>query len=416
MPHALAPAALAHVQAGDLEHRRAPQQVRRDAGGRGARDEHPDDRRTEDRDVHVQPAAGPRAGEGAEHGLVGRLRHDGPASVAQAGARLAPQREQVGEVVRYALADDDGRSGHALLLERGRPAATARLLEPGPVGPRRRSGIMSPDVPRRAGTETRGSGKHGGTRGVRGGTVPVGAGTALNVVTVLLGSALGVALGHRLPERTRSVVTDGLGLVTLLVAALSAAAVLDPVLATAVGEGAPVLVVLGSLLLGGVAGSLLRVEDRLEGLGAALQARLAQDGGDRSRFVEGFVTASLVFCVGPLTVLGSLSDGLGRGIDQLALKSTLDGVAAVAFAASLGWGVAASALVVLVVQGSLTAVGALVGGVVPEAAVSATTAVGGLLLVGVGLRLLAVRAVPVGDLLPALLVAPLLTQVVAALR
>jgi hypothetical protein len=246
--------------------------------------------------------------------------------------------------------------------------------------------------------------------------VPVGAGTALNVVTVLLGSALGVALGHRLPERTRSVVTDGLGLVTLLVAALSAAAVLDPVLATAVGEGAPVLVVLGSLLLGGVAGSLLRVEDRLEGLGAALQARLAQDGGDRSRFVEGFVTASLVFCVGPLTVLGSLSDGLGRGIDQLALKSTLDGVAAVAFAASLGWGVAASALVVLVVQGSLTAVGALVGGVVPEAAVSATTAVGGLLLVGVGLRLLAVRAVPVGDLLPALLVAPLLTQVVAALR
>ncbi|RJK93731.1 DUF554 domain-containing protein [Vallicoccus soli] len=263
--------------------------------------------------------------------------------------------------------------------------------------------------------------------------MPVGTGTALNVATVLAGSALGVALGHRLPERTRSVVTDALGLVTLLVAALSAVAVLDPALRAAVGASAPVLVVLGSLVVGGVAGSLLRVEDRLDGLGALVQRRLAGGGAGagagegaagegaageaaRARFVEGFVTASLVFCVGPLTVLGSLSDGLGRGIDQLALKATLDGFASVAFAASLGWGVAASALVVLVVQGGLTAVGALVGGVVPESSVAALTAVGGLLLVGVALRLLRVRPVPVGDLLPALVVAPLLTAVVAALR
>ena len=127
------------------------------------------------------------------------------------------------------------------------------------------------------------------------------------------------------------------------------------------------------------------------------------------------MTASLVFCIGPLTVLGTLSDGLGRGIEQLALKSTLDGFASLAFAASLGWGVAASALSVLVVQGTLTVLGAVLGDLLPEALVAATTATGGVLLLGVGLRLLAVKAVPVGDLLPALVAAPLLTALVAAL-
>lgn len=246
----------------------------------------------------------------------------------------------------------------------------------------------------------------------------VGAGTALNVATVLAGSTAGVLVGHRLPQRTRDVVTDALGLVTLLVAALSAASVLDGELGRATGQGAPVLIVLGALLVGGIAGSLLRIEQRLEDAGAALQRRLARNSSstDRQRFVEGFVTASLVFCVGPLTILGSLSDGLGRGIDQLALKSALDGFAAIAFAASFGWGVAASALTVLIVQGAITVIGAALGGVLPEAHVAAITATGGLILVGVALRLLRIKPLPVGDLLPALLVAPLLTALVAALR
>jgi uncharacterized membrane protein YqgA involved in biofilm formation len=128
------------------------------------------------------------------------------------------------------------------------------------------------------------------------------------------------------------------------------------------------------------------------------------------------VLSSLVFCVGPLTILGSLSDGLGRGIDQLALKSTLDGFASIAFAASLGWGVAAAAAVVLVVQGSLTLAGWAAGGLLPAAEISALTATGGVLLLGVGMRLLRLRAVPVADLLPALVVAPVLTVVVAAWR
>lgn len=248
-----------------------------------------------------------------------------------------------------------------------------------------------------------------------------GIGTLVNVVTVLLGTVIGVLVGHRLHQRTRDVVTDALGLVTLLIAASAAMAVSDPDLEQAVGSSAPMLIVLGSLLVGGIAGSILGIEDRLERFGGWLQRRLSRklpaegsSGTDRQRFIEGFVTASLVFCVGPLTVLGSINDGLGNGADQLFLKSALDGFAAIAFAASLGWGVGASALAVLVVQGSLTVLGAVLGDVLPAAHVAALTATGGLMLVGVALRLLHVKQVPVGDLLPGLLVAPALVALVAA--
>ena len=282
-------------------------------------------------------------------------------------------------------------------------------------------------------------------------TVFPGLGTAVNVVTVLIGSSLGLLLGARLPTRTRNTVTDALGLVTLLIGALSAAEVGSAALATAVGSSAPVLIVLGALLLGGIAGSLLDIEARLEGFGGWLRTRLSRRASSvrrhvpagtplsdatspgipagslsadvaspeqaaRERFIEGFVTASLIFCVGPLTILGSLSDGLGRGPDQLMLKAALDGFASIAFAASLGVGVMASVVAIVVVQGSLTLVGVLVGDVLPEAYIAAITATGGLLLLGVGLRLLQIKAIPVGNLLPALLVAPALVALVAALR
>lgn len=264
-----------------------------------------------------------------------------------------------------------------------------------------------------------------------------GIGTLVNMSTVLIGATVGVLVGHRLPQRTRDVVTDALGLVTLLIAASTATAVADPVLADAVGESAPVLIVLGALVIGGVTGSLLGIESGLERFAAWLRrvligghdasaeaAEAAEAAGetgrrDRERFVEGFVASSVLFCVGPLTVLGSLSDGLGRGADQLFLKSALDGFAALAFAASFGWGVAASALSVLVVQGSLTLAGLFLGDVLPDAHVGALSATGALMLVGVAFNLLRLRAagpLKVGDLLPALLVAPLLTQAVAVLR
>ena len=241
-----------------------------------------------------------------------------------------------------------------------------------------------------------------------------GTGTLVNVATVLVGSGVGVVVGHRLPERTRDVVTDALGLTTLLIAILSAFAVTDPALIASVGKNAPMLIVLGSLLIGGIVGSLLRLEHRVESLGGWLQSRLTRSGdsAERRRFIEGFVAASLLFCTGPLTVLGSLSDGLGRGADQLYLKSVLDGFAALAFASSFGWGVAASALTVIVIQGGLTVVGLLLGDVLSDAQVAALGATGGLLLAGIALRLLRIREVPVADLLPALIVAPILVAAI----
>ncbi|KRF16046.1 DUF554 domain-containing protein [Nocardioides sp. Soil796] len=243
-----------------------------------------------------------------------------------------------------------------------------------------------------------------------------GTGTVVNVLAVLLGAGIGVLLGNRLPERTRDLVTDALGLVTLLIAADSARAAFSPALADHTGKGAPLLIVLGSLLVGGIIGSLLRLEQRVEGLGGYLQRRLQGSGStaERHRFIEGFVTASLIFCTGPLTILGALNDGLGNGADQLLLKSALDGFAAIAFAAAFGWGVAASVLTVVVVQGSLTGLGVALGDVLPEPHLAAITASGGLLLVGVALRLLRIRELAVADLLPALLVAPLLVTVAHA--
>lgn len=244
-----------------------------------------------------------------------------------------------------------------------------------------------------------------------------GLGTLVNVVTVLVGAGLGRVLGDRLPTRTRDLVTDALGLVTLLIAGTSAVAVLDPALAERVGDSAPMLIVLGAVVGGGIIGSALRLELRLEQLGGWLQRRLTRRASaDRERFVEGFVVASLLFCTGPLTILGSLNDGLGNGAEQLYLKAVLDGFAAMAFAASFGWGVAASVVTVVVVQGSLTLLGVLLGDVLPAAELAATTAVGGLVLVGVALRLLRIREVAVADLLPALLLAPLLVAGVGALR
>lgn len=257
------------------------------------------------------------------------------------------------------------------------------------------------------------------------------------MAAVLIGGTVGLLVGHRLSQAVRSVVTDALGLVTLLVAALSAYQVTDPDFVAAVGEGVPVLIVLGSLLLGGIAGALLRLEERLASLAGTVQRyaeRWSPEGKpdddvgsssgtaadaapvvtSRERFIEGWLTTSLLFCVGPLTILGSLSDGLGRGIDQLVLKSSLDLFAAMAFAASFGVGVLFSALSVAVVQGVLTAVGVALGSVVPDAHIAALTAVGGLLLVGLSLRLLRVRDVPVANLLPALVVAPCLVTLVAA--
>jgi uncharacterized membrane protein YqgA involved in biofilm formation len=189
---------------------------------------------------------------------------------------------------------------------------------------------------------------------------------------------------------------------------------LDQEFVSAVGPGIPLLIVIGAILIGGITGSALKIEQRLEKLGSVLQKRFAGKGSkdSKEKFITGFVNASLVFTIGPLAILGALSDGLGQGIEQLATKSILDAFASLAFAASLGWGVALSAIPVGIWQGSVTLIAFSVGAVVSAPVVSALTATGGVLLLGVGLRLLQIRAVAVGNMLPALIVAPLLTLLV----
>lgn len=234
----------------------------------------------------------------------------------------------------------------------------------------------------------------------------IGVGTVINVVAVLAGGLLGMLVGRWFSEPLRHLITDALGLVTMIGAISAGAKVLDPALVEAVPSGVPTLIILASMLLGGAIGHVLRIEDRLDGLGEYLRRRFA--GGGDSAFVEGFVTASLIFVIGPLAILGSISDGLGTGIDQLALKSSLDFFAAVAFAASFGLGVAFSAIPVGVYQGLWTVVGVFLGSVLTDAQVAAMTATGGLLLGAISLRLLNLKHIQTGTLLPSLFVAPAL--------
>lgn len=228
-------------------------------------------------------------------------------------------------------------------------------------------------------------------------------GTLLNVATVLAGSAVGVLLGGRLPERMRRTVMDALGLFTLVIGFANAADTFGDTLTEAVGQAA-VLIVLGALLVGGVLGELLDLDAALQRVGERLKERVAPSGGS---FVEGFVVASLVFCVGPLTVLGALQDGLTGDYQLLAIKSLLDGFAALAFASALGIGVGFSALTVLVVQGGIALGASALDGVLTDAMLDAMNAVGGVLILGIALRLLEVREIRVANLLPAIVVAPL---------
>lgn len=237
-------------------------------------------------------------------------------------------------------------------------------------------------------------------------------GTLLNVAAVLVGATIGLLVGSRMPARLQSTLTDGLG---LFVIALGLAQVLRLLLAAATPLGHE-LAVLGGLLVGGVVGELLRLQDGLDGLGDWFQRRLARSD-QPTRISQGFVTASLVFCVGPLTILGSIESGLTGNIELLAVKSLLDGIAAVAFAAALGAGVYLSAIVVLIVQGTIATVAFLLGAGIDPTLVSVATAVGGLLMVAIGLRLLEVRQVRVVSFLPALVIAPLfviLAEAIAA--
>lgn len=235
-------------------------------------------------------------------------------------------------------------------------------------------------------------------------------GTLINVGTVLLGTLIGALLGHRLPERLQQRVLFGLGMVVLVLG-------VDDALAWRTTNP---LYVIGGVLLGGLAGEALRIEDRLDGLGQRLQRRFATSGEDAQHhtIAEGFFTASLLFCVGPLAVLGSIQDGLTGDYQTLATKALLDGFAAIALASALGYGVGFAAVSVLVYQGVITLGAGLFTDVLAKGsdALAALTSAGGILIVGIGLKLLDLRDVRVGNYLPALVFAPALVGVVSLVR
>jgi uncharacterized protein len=238
-----------------------------------------------------------------------------------------------------------------------------------------------------------------------------GIGTIVNVVTVLAGTAIGLLARGRVPARFRSTVLSGVGLLTLVIGIQEATRTHN------------VVFPLVALILGGIAGEAVRIEERLEGVGERVRRRFERrhdddaDGAERHNgaeagpapFVEGFVAASLLFCVGPLTILGSIKDGLGGpGHAQLLfVKAALDGLVAVVFASTLGWGVGFSALTIVAVQGSLTLAAGAADRVLTARMIDEMTATGGVMILGIGLRLLDLRRVPVASFLPALVVAPL---------
>lgn len=229
-------------------------------------------------------------------------------------------------------------------------------------------------------------------------------GTLINVATILLGTLVGSLLGSRLPQRLQDRVLAGLGLVTLVIGVELALTWRDT----------NTLFVLGGVLLGGIVGEGLRIEDRLAGLGNRLQAATTRgDDAGASTVSEAFFTASLLYCVGPLAIVGAIQDGLTGDYEALATKAVLDGFAAVAIAASLGPGVAFAALSVLLIQGGISLSAGLFEDLLYEGseALAALSSAGGVLIIGIALKLLSITDVKVGNFLPALVFAPALVGV-----
>ena len=230
-------------------------------------------------------------------------------------------------------------------------------------------------------------------------------GTFLNIATVLIGGALGLIFGARIPEQLKATVISGMGLFVMAMGLQMFLKTENP------------LIVLGSLLIGTLLGEWWKIEEGLQDFGKFLEQRFSREGEDGSNtFVRGFLTASLLFCVGPLTILGSIQDGLTGDYNLLAVKSVLDGFASLAFASTLGMGVMFSTIVILVYQGGISLLAAQLNSLVTPSMMNELTATGGVILVGLAISsLLEIKKIRVGNMLPALAIAPLIVWIVSLL-
>lgn len=247
-------------------------------------------------------------------------------------------------------------------------------------------------------------------------------GTIINVFTVAVGSLIGLTVGERISERYRSIILAALGLVTLTLGVDAGVLQFDRAVArfaprSAHGDtfGARLaMVMIASLLIGTIVGTSLRLHERVEGLGRWIHRRFSRTDG--ATFAEGFLTASVIFCVGPLTLLGCLRNGRDGNPDYLYIKSLLDGFCSMALASALGWGVFASVVTVFLFQGGLSALASVVARPLDDLSISLMTVVGGIILLATGLLILDIKKIPVANMLPGLFLPPLMVWVLREVR
>lgn len=233
-------------------------------------------------------------------------------------------------------------------------------------------------------------------------------GTIINVAAVILGSLVGLLVGNRIPEKTRQTLISVMGLYTLAYGVFIFTKTQN------------MLIPLLSLVMGSIIGELLKIEEGLNSVGERIQRKLAiwnpNLTGEPQRFVTGFVSASLLFCIGPMAILGSIQDGISGDFQMLAIKSLLDGIGSIAFASTLGVGVMFSAVVILVYQGAISLLSGWIGQGFGDAAVAEMTATGGVILVGIGIsNLLQIKKIRTGSFLPAIFLAVLIFLLLNAL-
>lgn len=226
-------------------------------------------------------------------------------------------------------------------------------------------------------------------------------GTIINFAAVILGSLIGLVAGKRIPEKTKQSLVSVLGLFTIAYGIFI------------IGQTNNMLIPLFALVLGTILGELLKIEEGMNGLGEKVQGWVAKFNpdmsADRQRFVSGFVSASLLFCIGPMAILGSLQDGISGNYEMLAIKSLLDGIASIAFASTLGVGVAFSAGMVFLYQGAISLLARVIGEGFSEAIIAEMTATGGIILAAIGISsLLEIKKIRIGSFLPALFIAILI--------